>query len=321
MSATQWQSILVAVGDPNRRQHMAIKKAAEVAQRCGARLTLLHTFAFPYPVQSSSLSSKEVLEHTIAIHHKRLEELAKPLRKRGLAVHSAVEWDFPAHEAIVRYVRKHHPDLVIAESHRHGRLSRWLLSNTDWELIRACLMPLWFVKSAPLANDVSFIAAVDPLHAHAKPSGLDDTIIGFAKHAARALGGAVTLAHAYEEPVVYEPGLMMEPMRLPLAPQRAREHFAKVKSKVAALAKRYRIAPANIIVKQGDPSDVLPALTKQRSTQVVVMGVVSRRGASRVFIGNTAEKVLDRLNCDVIVVKPNQFKTPVPRLHAALRKY
>jgi universal stress protein E len=34
------------------------------------------------------------------------------------------------------------------------------------------------------------------------------------------------------------------------------------------------------------------------------MGAVSRTGLKRIFIGNTAEHVLDSLRCDVMVVKP-----------------
>ena len=37
------------------------------------------------------------------------------------------------------------------------------------------------------------------------------------------------------------------------------------------------------------------------------MGAVSRSGLQRIFIGSTAERVLDRLPCDLIVVKRPGF--------------
>jgi universal stress protein E len=46
---------------------------------------------------------------------------------------------------------------------------------------------------------------------------------------------------------------------------------------------------------------------------IVVMGAISRSGLKRIFIGNTAEAVLDALPCDVLVVKPGSFKTKIPR--------
>jgi len=54
---------------------------------------------------------------------------------------------------------------------------------------------------------------------------------------------------------------------------------------------------------------------------VVVMGAVSRSGLKRLFIGNSAERLLDKLDCDVLVVKPRRFTSPVPRRAARLVPY
>jgi len=40
---------------------------------------------------------------------------------------------------------------------------------------------------------------------------------------------------------------------------------------------------------------------------IVVMGAVSRSRLQRIFVGNTAERVLDHLPCDVLIVKPTEF--------------
>jgi universal stress protein E len=42
---------------------------------------------------------------------------------------------------------------------------------------------------------------------------------------------------------------------------------------------------------------------------VVIMGVISRSRPNRLFIGNTAEKLLDRLSQDVLVIKPEGFQS------------
>ena len=44
---------------------------------------------------------------------------------------------------------------------------------------------------------------------------------------------------------------------------------------------------------------------------LVVLGSVSRGGIAGLLIGNTAEKVLERVECSVLTVKPDGFKTPV----------
>ena len=48
------------------------------------------------------------------------------------------------------------------------------------------------------------------------------------------------------------------------------------------------------------------------------MGVVARSGLKRLLIGNTAERVLDHLPCDLLVIKPEGFRGKVlPRRRGA----
>ncbi|HBY41917.1 MAG TPA: universal stress protein UspE, partial [Alteromonas sp.] len=43
----------------------------------------------------------------------------------------------------------------------------------------------------------------------------------------------------------------------------------------------------------------------------VIIGTVGRVGISAALIGNTAEHVIDELNCDVLAIKPDGFESPV----------
>jgi nucleotide-binding universal stress UspA family protein len=62
---------------------------------------------------------------------------------------------------------------------------------------------------------------------------------------------------------------------------------------------------------EGPAKKVIPPLAAELRTDLVVMGTVARTGISGVFIGNTAEAILDQLRCSVLAVKPPGFKTPV----------
>jgi len=42
------------------------------------------------------------------------------------------------------------------------------------------------------------------------------------------------------------------------------------------------------------------------------MGTVGRTGIQGFFIGNTAEEILNQVECSVLAVKPPGFQTPVP---------
>ena len=43
----------------------------------------------------------------------------------------------------------------------------------------------------------------------------------------------------------------------------------------------------------------------------VVMGAVARSSWKRLFIGATAERTLEDLPCDLLIIKPDWFQTPV----------
>ena len=55
------------------------------------------------------------------------------------------------------------------------------------------------------------------------------------------------------------------------------------------------------------------ATAKRERSAIVAMGVVSRSGLKRFFIGNTAEFVMDAVTADILVVKPPDFDSRIPR--------
>ena len=81
---------------------------------------------------------------------------------------------------------------------------------------------------------------------------------------------------------------------------------------VERLCTEHGIPPERTHVHQGGTRDGLLALTDQLRADAVVMGALSRSGLKGLFLGNTAEDVLDRLHCDLIIVKPAGFVAVLP---------
>jgi len=82
---------------------------------------------------------------------------------------------------------------------------------------------------------------------------------------------------------------------------------------VAALAEQFDIAAENRHVKEGMPEDVLPEVAKILDAEMVIIGTIGRTGLSAAIIGNTAEHVIDRLDCDVLAIKPENFISPMQK--------
>lgn len=307
----RWQTILVVVANPFASKQLAATKAAAIAKRCGARVVLFNAFMVPQPVNDVPMGSREqIIASAIRQREQQLRGIASRVRLPRNTQH-IVRWDYPIYEAIIRQVRKTRPNLVIADSHREGKLARLVLANTDWQLIRECPCPLWFVRAGGLPRAQRVLVAVDPRHTHAKPAKLDDRLLQAARVVERQLGGRISLVHAYETPASAVPGMMMEPLRLPLSPQRTREFVASTTAAVAKLADKYGLDGADCAIREGVAYNVIPTEVRRCKADLLVMGAVSRSLLARPIIGSTAERVIDHVDCDVFVVKPAGFKSRV----------
>lgn len=300
---------MVAVEAPDRASNALLSKAAQLARARGCSLDLVHIVALPYAPSVSRLTSlRQAAQAIVEDCKKELAKLAASPQLRGISTRTTVTWDYPAAEGLVRHVLKRRPQLLLAESRRHGRLARPFLSNTDRELIRNCPCPVWLSRPGRARRDGPVIAAVDPLHAHAKPTALDKAIL---QHALQIAGQPkrVLMCHAYSFPT--KPPVIDGPIEAYwiLSGQEVERHEAMLHDELRRLADGTRIPESNRIVAAGDPALVLPRLVRKHRASVVVMGAVSRSALRRLFIGHTAERLLDRLDCDVVIVKPRGFKT------------
>ena len=104
--------------------------------------------------------------------------------------------------------------------------------------------------------------------------------------------------------------LAMNPTQIP-----AEEICARAESDhadaFATLMTKSDVATDHQHLLPGDPSTVLPALAEELDAALVVMGAVARSRLQQAIIGSTAERVLDQLPCDVLIVKPPAFDSPV----------
>ena len=52
-------------------------------------------------------------------------------------------------------------------------------------------------------------------------------------------------------------------------------------------------------------------LARQQAIDLIVMGTIARTGVAGALMGNTAEHVLDHVQCSVLAIKPDGFISPV----------
>ncbi len=212
----------------------------------------------------------------------------------------------------MRKVERARPSFVIKDTHYHTVLKRTIFSNTDWNLIRDCPAPLWLVKPHPVGEHPRIIAAVDPVHERDKPAELDHAILTQARELAATLGGEAHVLHAFDPSPAY--AASADSMAFPIATP-IREMLDSLKqsheSAVNELVAGYDIGNDNVHIIEGDTRSAVNMLAEQIQADVLVMGAVSRGTFQRLVLGSTAEQVLDHVPCDVLVLKPAGFESPV----------
>jgi universal stress protein E len=316
------RKILVAIKNPDSRRQPGAEKALRIAKDLGATVELFHAISSPVFLELQPLTGQSVAElrrEALDLRQKRLEKLVTRARQLGVRATATVEWDFPPHEAIVRRSIRSRVDLVIAECHRGSRrLAPWLIHLTDWELLRASPVPVLLLKNARPWRKRVILAAVDPAHAHAKPSRLDARLLDHGRRLAGKLHGKLHVMHA-NNPEFF--GLTMGDPAFDAAAIEATYEELKARNRkhFAAFAARARIPEARRHVVESSPVAGIPTVARRLGADVVIMGAVSRSGLKRVFIGNTAERVLGDLPCDVLVVKPAHFQKGVPEKVRGMR--
>ena len=56
---------------------------------------------------------------------------------------------------------------------------------------------------------------------------------------------------------------------------------------------------------------MIPDVAKRLNSELVVIGTVGRTGLSAALVGNTAEHVIDSLDCDVLALKHDGYVSPL----------
>jgi universal stress protein E len=306
--------ILVAIKDPRAKSHPAVAKAAAIAAALDAKLQLFHAIDVPvYPDLGvvDGLPLPQVERRQRDAYQLLLEGIAAPLRRKGLSVTTAVEWDFPRHEAIIRSAAHFGANLIVVADHATVHHVPWLLRYTDWELLRASPAPVLLVKSPrPYRNPV-ILAALDPTRAFGKPAALDNEILRFSATLADALHGAVHAVHGYVPvPANLSAAVLSKPGELEKIVAAAESQAFGALSKAA---EPLGISRARLHVVGRHPTDAVLEVATETRSQIVALGSISRSGIGRFFLGNTAEALIDRLDCDILVVKPPQFRHQVVR--------
>lgn len=300
-------SKILAVVDPTADEQPAVARAAWLAEHLGAALELFICDYDQYLSGERFFDTKaleKAREHIIESDRKRLEALAETIDSSKVKVTVDARWDHPLEEGIIRKAQDAGASILVKDTHYHSAIRRSIFSNTDWNLIRACPIPLLLVKSRAIKEQPTIIAAVDPMHEKDQPAALDHEILDWGVALAKGTKGDLHVFHSFDPAPAYAVSAdsMAFPLSTPITAMTDAMREQHKKAMDALLAKRKGDTFKSHLV-EGATRDELIGLVESQNADFVVMGAVSRNALQRLFLGSTAENVLDHVPCDLLIAQ------------------
>lgn len=273
----------------------AVERALWLAKQNSARLTFFYAL-------DVSAATQRMIEDSDGGHETVLEEAQDVLEGlSALAVADGVTTDVQVRFGkswleLIRQVLQNEHDLVVAGTRHQGPLQELLMGSTGIKLLRKCPCPVWITQPQPEREIKSILVAHD-----LRPVG--DLAMELGCSMAELHGAELHVLHSLEESLELDqavPGGVSAELRA-----KAEQHIS------AQFAKHEFAKPPQLHVVTLPPDFAILQRINTHSVELLVMGTIARTGIAGFVVGNTAERLLPRIPCSVLAVKPADFVSPV----------
>ena len=227
--------------------------------------------------------------------------LEDAVRQAGLSdyqIECMTAWHKPIWEGVIHTADADRPELILKP--RTDDTTRvFPHPPEDWNLIRHSKVPILLTRNKAWPINPTILAAIDVFDdTHVE---LNRNVLIHADRLARALGGTLHVASVF--PIL---GVWINEMAVIKDYERLHDEMAEEsRGAINALCRELEIEDYGVHAKEGVADVAIEQLVKSTKACVLVMGTKARVGLSGYLIGNTAEKILSRVNTDVMTVPMN----------------
>ncbi len=253
-------------------------------------------------------------EQIVEKRRSQLADIAALLQESGIQAKARVLCGTPFLE-IIRQVLSARHDLVIIGADGSDGLRQALFGSTTMHLMRKCPCPVWVLKPTQTGRFQRILAAVDPDPEYPDHFALDTKIMQLSISLAQQYGAELHIVHAWH----YEYESVLRWQETSLSQTDVNRFLREVSNEhrhhLETLLSQYDLGELThkVHLVKGEAGKQIPKLAHRQKIDVLVMGTVCRTGVAGLIMGNTAEDVLRHVNCSVLTVKPDGFRTSVTR--------
>lgn len=149
--------------------------------------------------------------------------------------------------------------------------------------------PVLILNMQAWKHPIKFLAAVDPLHEHARPGKIDDDIVLITRDWAKTLQAKWTVAHC-----CYVASVLTQ----------YKNRIIEMHSDgLSIFARSLRLAKDQYVLLEGVPEDALTKYIHQHHIDILTMGIVARNKLEQLWVGSTTTALLSNLPCDLLLIK------------------
>jgi nucleotide-binding universal stress UspA family protein len=266
----------------------------------------------------STDAKRSIYEQLVANRREELDEFVRSATPNEVTVNTKVLTG-RAFIEIIREVLQYERDLVIKsierEDHRHLGFSA-----TDRKLMRKCPCPVWLIKATQQTGYREILVGVAYEPDNPENDEMNRQLLEMSASLAIANFSELHVVHAWHlenESFLRGPRMVYTSIEIDAM---VREEEAKHQQWLATTVANCCASlgqdavdylKPQLHVLKGSARVIVPQCAKDLGAELVVLGTVARTGIPGLLMGNTAEAVLDQIDCSVLALKPPGFISPV----------
>lgn len=203
-------------------------------------------------------------------------------------------WCDRVHSAIVSEAERTSAGLVVMMTSHHSLFANLAHTPDDWHLLRDAPCPVWMMTRETRDMD-KVVAAVDCLDESEQQQKLSARVIDQARAMATAHQLPLTVVTVVPDPALIYASMVNVPVTVDYLTQLEQQ----AESKLHALLAHLGVTADNVLVKSGRVEDVLVNLA---GYGLLVIGSRANKGVKGLLLGNSAERILNHMQSDMLVV-------------------
>ena len=260
----------LVVVDPSHEQHFALDRMVEIIRQHRGRDIAAHLYI---GFESDDKSDPDLPEEVVCGREWR-RELLRPLIELGVDFTAELFWTRHWRNSIVGAAGRYECDqIMLSKSSAENRRG---ITDSKWELLRQADCEVVIVGSEVSGGLKCVLTAVDTQSSDEDDIAMNQKILERGKYLSDFYGAEMHVVNAYRDSEDFpDRGLIQRMADVPLE---------------------------NIHRDMGKPEDVIYDVAQKIGADIVILGTKARHSIRAKMRGNTSEKVMDKLNIDVLAL-------------------